>query len=165
VTTLRCTQKILGRMKSASAPIEQRPDNALGDWYANPLNFGRLRFELCVAERTLLPAILPARHIRLLPDRLPTFVEASLTMIGVSRMIAAAEAERMRPMTIGPTRSRVVLGVMNEMAFAAQLFFDRHYPEYGLKHASLHLAEGIYSPIGYSTPAETTIRLLAGGGS
>ena len=58
--TLRCTKKLLDRMRVK--PDMQPPPSTtkLGDWYADTLNMGRERLVLCVSELTLLPVVEPA---------------------------------------------------------------------------------------------------------
>lgn len=58
--TLRCTKKLLTRMK-VKPDLQPPPSTTkLGDWYADVLNMGRERLVLCVSQRTLLPVVAPA---------------------------------------------------------------------------------------------------------
>jgi hypothetical protein len=59
--TLRCTQKLLARLKAVPAAQPQLPDTVLGDWYANLIRCGRTQVVLAVSERTLLPVVLQAK--------------------------------------------------------------------------------------------------------
>ncbi|GEM_PF-2377023 len=58
--TLRCTKKLLTRLKVKPDPRPPPPTTKLGDWCADVLNMGRERLVLCVSELTLLPVIVPA---------------------------------------------------------------------------------------------------------
>jgi hypothetical protein len=168
---LRCTQKLLRQMRAAPLSDEGEPANRLGDWYANALNIGRLRLVLCVSERSLLPVILQAREYRTLPTRLLPEVRWLLASIGVPSAVAVAEVSAMEPMSVGKTRSRTVLGSMNQMLLDAyyHLTDPRHVPE--LRATSLHLCTAIYSQLGhgrwdYGSPTEATLQILLkeGGG-
>jgi hypothetical protein len=53
--TLRCTKKLLTRLKVKPDPRPPPSTTKLGDWYADVLNLGRERLVLCVSELTLLP--------------------------------------------------------------------------------------------------------------
>ena len=58
--TLRCTKKLLTRLK-VKPDLQPPPSTTkLGDWYADTLNLGRERLVLCVSELTLLPVVVPA---------------------------------------------------------------------------------------------------------
>ena len=51
--TLRCTKKLLTRMKVRPDLRPPLSTTKLGDWYADVLNLGRERLVLCVSELTL----------------------------------------------------------------------------------------------------------------
>jgi hypothetical protein len=57
--SLRCTRKLLGKLKVKPDPSPPAPTTRLGDWYANALNVGDHRLVLCTSERTLLPVLVP----------------------------------------------------------------------------------------------------------
>lgn len=166
MATLRCTQKLLRQLRADPPSDDVPPANRLGDWYANALNIGRSRFVLCVSERTLLPVILPAREYRTLPARLLPEIVWMLERIGVSSEIAEAEMGAMKPVTIGRTKSRVVLGSMNVMGDEAyyHLTDPRRIPD--LRGTSLRLADSIYGQLGekrfdYGSPIDATLRALS----
>jgi hypothetical protein len=46
--TLRCTKKLLDRMRVKPDPLPPPSTTKLGDWYADTLNLGRERLVLCV---------------------------------------------------------------------------------------------------------------------
>lgn len=165
--TLRCTQKLLRQLRVSPAPDVSQPTNRLGDWYAHALNIGRVRLVLCVSERSLLPVILPAREYRTLVSRLLPEVEWILKQLGVSSESREAEVTAMEPMAIGRTRSRVVLGSMNEMQFEAWHRLTDSNGLADLRLTSLRLCDSIYSQLGrgrreYASPREATMGALGG---
>jgi len=115
VLALRCTRKLLKRLPITAEPMPS--STWLGDWYANPIAIGRARLILCMSERTLLPVVLPARELSQLPTRLVAGVGDVLRALGVAEAAVLAEQARMSPIAYAPTKSRVVLGTMNDFAF------------------------------------------------
>lgn len=162
MATLRCTQKILRRLRIDPLADDAAPTNRLGDWYANLLNVGRMRLVLCVSEKTLLPVILPARMLRTLPERLPPAVAFVLRHLGVPADVVETEVNALHPVRIGETKSRVVLGSMAEMAYEANFLLGHPAMRASLEQASLRLCGILCGPLGNSTPAEATVRLLGG---
>lgn len=165
--TLRCTQKLLRQIRVLPPLDDAEPANRLGDWYANALNIGRVRLVLCVSERSLLPVILPAREYRTLAIRLVPEVRWILEQLGVSSEAAASEVAAMEPMTIGKTRSRAVLGSMNEMMFEAYHLMAAPRGVTDLRATSLRLSTSIYSQLAYgewkyAAPCKATLRGLCG---
>jgi hypothetical protein len=80
---LRCTRKLLHRLRVE--PVEAAPESStlLGDWYANVLFVNRRPVVLAVSSRTLLPVLVPARDPASLPARLAAAVEEILRALGV----------------------------------------------------------------------------------
>lgn len=68
---LRCTKKLLDRMRVAPEPNPPTATTILGEWYANLVYVGNRQLMLCVCDKTLLPVIVPAVHAKPLPYRLP----------------------------------------------------------------------------------------------
>ena len=93
----------------------------LGDWYVNLLNAGRFRWVLCVSERALLPVIVPARKATF-PGSLSSSLRAVFSGLGIPSEEIEREIAEMAQMGFDRTRSRQVLGVMNDFAVAAELF-------------------------------------------
>lgn len=112
---LRCTAKLLKFLRER--PHSDPPDTNGQDWYANLLWIDRRKCLLLIHELTLFPIFAP--DIR----------KADLTPIEpflVGQIAQALRAERLPPRTFGEletlevtlakTRSRSVLGSMNDMA-------------------------------------------------
>ena len=63
MVVLRCTQKLLVRLKQVGdlPPVEST--TRLGDWYGNILRIGRRQHLLFISERSRLPVVLPIREL------------------------------------------------------------------------------------------------------
>jgi len=114
---LRPTKKLRSLLPIAELePVGN--DTALGDWYVNRLVVDRQPLLLLISSLSLLPMLLPARDVRTLPDRLGGLVEARLRRLGIAAPVIGAELQAMRPVVIGPTCDRSVLGIMVDFAKA-----------------------------------------------
>ena len=69
MVTLRCTRKLLARLRASPEPEDVAPTTKLGDWYANLLYAPGGQAVLFVSERSLLPIVVPAKEARALVDR------------------------------------------------------------------------------------------------
>jgi hypothetical protein len=105
--TLRCTQKLLRRIVGALPDSTAAPTTRLGDWYANLLFSKPQHLVLCVSERTLLPIVIPAKEIQLLPLRLADGVRDVLVALGIDPSLAEQEWEKMQSCQFGKTASEV----------------------------------------------------------
>jgi hypothetical protein len=115
--TLRCTQKLLTRMKTK--PSEALPSTTvLGDWYANLVHADRQHLVLCCCENTYLPIVIEARDIDGLVPRLNIALLKVLLSLGVSGPAIDNELALMTDAVVAKTTSRVVVGVMNEYGYA-----------------------------------------------
>ncbi|MBI1944526.1 MAG: hypothetical protein HYS27_02450 [Deltaproteobacteria bacterium] len=114
--TLRCTQKLLKRLKTAPSPSPPAPTTVLGDWYANHVIVGRQHLVVCCSERTYLPVIVPARELASLPSRLTDALGTMLVALDVPEGALREELAAMSEVAIGKTASRVVVGVLTEYA-------------------------------------------------
>ena len=92
------------------------PDSALGDWYANRFVVGRQPLLLLVSSASLLPILVRARRVRELPNHLEDMVACRLARLGIATPLIEAERRAMRPVRIGPTVDRSVLGIMADFA-------------------------------------------------
>jgi hypothetical protein len=121
---LRRTQKLIRALPTSAAPPSAQSDTALGDWYVNRLTVDRRPLLLLVSARGLLPALIPARDVSDLPDRLPDVVAARLRRLGVGPLAAAAEAAAMVPVIVAPTVDRSVVGIMVDFAKALPYYLE-----------------------------------------
>jgi len=120
MVVLRCTQKLLQRLKQADDLPAVESTTRLGDWYGNVLQIGRRQMLLFISERSRLPVIIPIRDAKQLPTVFPEAVCEMLAIVGVPAASIAAERSRMLDVAFGRTRNRSLLGTMNDFAFMAQ---------------------------------------------
>lgn len=76
--TLRCTQRLLARLRAGLPAEEIPPAGKLGDWYANVIAARPRALALCTNERTLLSVVVPIAPGR---DFLNRFRDAALKRI------------------------------------------------------------------------------------
>jgi hypothetical protein len=156
--TLRCTQKLLKRLRLK--PVLEPPPSTtrLGDWYADGLNLGRERLVLCVSERTLLPVVFPGIGVDL-SAKLARGLRETLEALGVPAPVIETEVHQLLEVAIAKTASRTVLGSMND--FQIQAHWSRQQaPQASLLQLGLNLAEAPCGPIQYATPKEATLEAL-----
>src|SRR5437667_2685963 len=151
--TLRCTAKPRKRLGTTEETGSVSPSTKLGDWYAHLL-FTRPQLVLCVSDRTLLPALIPARDGSLLVPRLREAVGQMLRALGIAEAAGAAEEAAMMEAVIGKTLSRQVLGSLND--FVRML--DSYRGAGTLLEVSLRLAETPCGPLRMNSPRDETIR-------
>lgn len=115
---LRCTRQLLTRLHHEDA-TGAKSTTRLGDWYGNVLRRGRRQHLLFISERSRLP-LLPVCGAKHLVHAFPDAVCAVLAAVGVSAADIADERARMVTIGLGRTRSRSLLGTLNDFAFMAQ---------------------------------------------
>jgi hypothetical protein len=116
---LRCTQKLLMRLKRDEMPPAEST-TTLGDWYGNILRIGRRQMLLFISERSRLPVIIPIRDAKRLEVVFPEAVCAVLAAGGISAKDIVDERLRMSDIAFGRTMNRSLLGTLNDFAFMAQ---------------------------------------------
>lgn len=158
--TLRCTQKLLARGLASSGGAEEPPTTLLGDWYGNVLIRRPRHLVLCMSQRTLLPAILPAKDAKSIPVRLSDAVCIVLGHLGIEPAAIERERREMHSVRVSRTASRSVLGSLNDLMFQLQVGLDVS-PERSLVEHALRLAETPCKPIEYASPARATQALFA----
>ena len=152
-------RKLMRRLHIAEESPISPSTTALGDWYANILFSRPQQLILCVSERTLLPVVILAKELDSFPLCLAASVREVLGRLGVPREVIEREEREMREFAYGPTRSKRVLGSMNDFMFQLSwLLHDRR--GVSLVEASLHLAETPCRPIEYKSPDDFTLELL-----
>ena len=152
VFTVRCTKKLLDRMRVDPEPDSPAHTTVLGDWYANLVRVGKQQLILCVSEMTLLPVVLPALEAKLLPRRLPEALFDVLKRMGIPWGAIDREMKEMHESTIGRTANRSVLGIVKEFAFA----MPYHQENESLTGLALWLAETPCKPIWMESPDRAT---------
>ena len=161
--TIRCTRVLLDRLDVGPLPADAvEPGTTLGDWYANILNVGRLRLLMCTSERSLLTVLLPARDLAGFPIRLRHAVAEVLPTLGISELQVAREVREMSWHQLDRTRSRVVLGSMNDFAFMADVHIREDGPGVDLSQVARMLNRAPCSPIAYKSPDTFSLELFRG---
>lgn len=118
--SVHATKKLLDRMKEPiEAPVGE-PTTNLGNWYANPL-FWKPQYALFVNERTYLPVLVPLAPAATLLQRFHGVLATTLEAHGVSRTFIDAEISVMESVGLSKTKSRQLVGVLNELAFHANV--------------------------------------------
>ena len=117
MVVLRRTQRLAGPLPVSDAATANST-TALGDWYVNRVTVDRRPLLLLVSAHGLLPLLVPARDVASLADRLPELVATRLGRLGIAPSIVRAEVDAMRPVTVGPTADRSVVGIMVDFAKA-----------------------------------------------
>src|SRR5262245_43707255 len=120
MVVLRCTQKLLVRLKQAGDMSVVESTTRLGDWYGNILRIGRRQHLLFISEKSRLPVVIPVREGRRLAEVFPDAVCRVLRHVGVAASDIADERSRMSEIAFGRTRNRSLLGTLNDFAFMAQ---------------------------------------------
>jgi hypothetical protein len=160
--TLRCTKKLLTRMK-VKPDLQPPPSTTeLGDWYADVLNMGRERLVLCVSQRTLLPVVVPAAGAATdLDAKLARGLRETLEALNIPKAAIDAEVSDLLQVTIAKTASRVVLGTMNEFQFRVRYIRNGH-PTASHLELGLELADVLCGVIDYDRPREAAVAELTG---
>ena len=120
MVVLRCTQKLLVRLKQTGDLPAVESTTRLGDWYGNILRIGRRQHLLFISERSRLPLVLPIIELKRLSAVFPDAVCERLAIVGVITENIADERARMSKIAFGRTRNRRLLGTLNDFAFMAQ---------------------------------------------
>ena len=164
--TLRCTRKLLTYYSFKPEQVDREPTSALGDWYANIIGSATGDLLIFVNETSRLGIVLPPW---IPPDELPTEfrgrVLALLRRIDVPAQALEREAFQMGDIKIGKTRSRKILGSMNEVAYYVQTMTE-HIAEgeqMTLDEMEDRLAKFIHMPLKAKYPREAAVELLAAG--
>lgn len=127
---LRCTQKLLVRLKQTGDMPAVESTTRLGDWYGNILRLGRRQYLLFISERSRLPVVLSIGEAKRLTAVFPGAVCEVLANVGIAAADVADEHSRMLEIAFGRTRNRSLLGTMNDFAFMAlHGHRNRHEPD------------------------------------
>jgi len=91
---------------------------ALGDWYVKPL-FWRPQVALFVSQRSLLPVLVPFAPVASVVRRRPRRIAEIATRLGVGASALGSGLVAMENHVLAKTKSRSVLGVINDFAHQA----------------------------------------------
>ncbi|MCC7123390.1 MAG: hypothetical protein IT178_00970 [Acidobacteria bacterium] len=159
---LRCTQKLLARLKQTDNLPLVESTTRLGDWYGNILQLGRRQHLLFISERSRLPVVIPIREGKRLAEVFPGAVCNVLDLVGVAAADIADERSRMSEIAFGRTRNRSLLGTLNDFAFMAQIG-DARRPEPETPEELIRfLAQTPILPLDGASPIELTRAVFRG---
>ena len=160
MVVLRCTQKLLVRLKQVGdlPPVEST--TRLGDWYGNVLRIGRRQHLLFISERSRLPVVLPIREAKRLATVFPDAVCERLAIVGVTAEDIADERARMSEIAFGRTRNRSLLGTLNDYAFMAQSVDARRTEPESPEELMRFLARTPILPLDGARPIDLTLGLF-----
>ena len=156
MVVLRCTQKLLVRLKQVGdlPPVES--STRLGDWYGNVLRIGRRQHLLFISERSRLPVVLPMREAKRLATVFPDAVCERLAIVGVAAAGIADERARMSDLAFGRTRNRSLLGTLNDFAFMAQSVDARRAEPESPEELMRFLSQTPILPLDGASPIDLT---------
>src|SRR3984893_17776386 len=103
MVVLRCTQKLLVRLKQVGDLPAVESTTRLGDWYGNILRIGRRQHLLFIRERSRLPVVFPISEVKRLGTVFPDAVCERLAIVGVTAEDIAHERARMSEIAFGRT--------------------------------------------------------------
>jgi len=159
VVVLRCTQQLLRRLRAAPPPDVPASDTKLGDWYGTAFQVGRRRLALFVSEHTRLPIVLDGAELKRLPGALAERLDRVLATLGVDERARAEECARMSAAVFAPTRSRSVVGSLNEAVSMARAFLARR-PSFTLLELSLDIPEVPVGPLKGAASGDVAVGTL-----
>jgi hypothetical protein len=145
VFTLRCTQRLLTRLKPSLSASPPASTTRLGDWYGNVVYVGRLQLVLAISDSTLLPVVISAAPMSTLVPRLRAGVGAVLGKLEVAEADIADELAAMETVAYAKTADRRVTGVLVEFARMLPFYFEDGGSS--LLEAALWLARTPCSPL------------------
>jgi len=163
MVTLRLTNK-LQKLLAIDLTDQLKPTTSkLGDWYANlvPTYSGDLI--IFVNEKTLLSVAIPIWESDNLLSLLCLRIVNLLGMIGIQSKAIENEMSHYDHFQFSKTRSRSVLGSMNDFAFHYQIMAEEaeNKADLSLSNAEYRLSQMPCKPIDYKFPSDVAKELLA----
>jgi hypothetical protein len=165
MVTLRCTQKLLKRMRltveDLKGTVPAEPTTALGDWYAHLLIIDRQHLVMFVNARSRLCVLTYARDIDRLTKRFRDALTEVLQELQIPEEAIQRELNAMSELcyglTTGTSDGRSVLGSIIDFTKPLQYsgLEDRSLPEW-----NLHFTRWICGPLGNKRPGEMARQLL-----
>jgi len=118
---LRCTRKLLSRLRSVEDPPSSVPRRGiLGDWYAATMVSRRRQLVVGTNARTLLTVVVPLAPASGFIERFQRAARGRIEQVVAWPEKQAAELADLADIRIGRTESRSVVGSMNQMIFEAE---------------------------------------------
>ena len=91
----------------------------MGDWYGNTLSVGRFRLVIFIGETSMLPVVVTLRELKTIVPRFQAALSEVLEALQVPQSIVRQEIDVAGGFAFGPTASRSVVGVLNELGLLA----------------------------------------------
>lgn len=160
MATLRCTAKYR-KIAGLPSKLEEPPEHtvgALGDWYADTLNVGHDRYLLYMSETSRLSVIVTLKTRHTAEPRFQRALRQLLGDLGVEDRLIDREMSTFEPFFFAKTRSRSVLGSMNDQSFLAQHILRPG--DVSLWETVMSLSKTPCSPLGMESPGRVAPRLL-----
>jgi hypothetical protein len=162
MVTLCLTQKLQKLLQIDLAEQLQPTTSRLGDWYANfvPTYSGDLI--IFVSEKTLLSVAIPIWESDRFLSLFRLRIENLLGMMGIQPTAIENELSHYDQIQFGKTRSRSVLGSMNDIAFQYQVIAEmaENKADLSLSKAEYQMSQMPCKPIGYRVPSDVVKELL-----
>jgi hypothetical protein len=155
MVVLRCTQQLWFRLKRFDDGPPVTSTTRLGDWYGNILRMGRRHALILVSEKSRLPVLIPIREANKLRVSFPEAVCRMLAFVGVSETDIDHERSEMSVIAFGRTKSRSLLGTLNDFSFGARVHFVTSRDS-SLEDIARWLAKTPILPLDGARPIELT---------
>jgi uncharacterized protein DUF6933 len=155
MVSFRCTQKLLRRWPGSIEGSPSPTTTVLGDWYCTALNHRHRRLILGLAERSLLPAVVPAKELATFPVRLAEAACRALDTLAVPAKLLDQERSAMAQFALAKTNNRSILGSMRDLGFLALVFLDR-YPDAPPEAVAAELVQVPCGPLEHVFPGRQT---------
>ena len=160
MVVLRCTQKLLVRLKKVGDLPTVESTARLGDWYGNILRIGRRQHLLFISERSRLPVVIPIRETKRLGTVFPDVVCEMLANVGVTTADIGEERLRMSDLAFGRTRNRSLLGTLNDFVFMAHSVDAQRTEPESPEELMRFLSQTPILPLDGASPIELTRALF-----
>ncbi len=159
MVVLRCTQRLLHRLKHVEDGLSASSNTRLGDWYGNLIRIGQRHALLFISEHSRLPVLLPVRQADRLASAFPAAVCEMLSAVGVPPATIERERALMSPLAFDRTRSRSLIGSLTDFTFLTSARFITHRDQ-SLESIALELAGTPVTPLKYKHSSVVTRRLF-----
>lgn len=164
--TLRCTRKLLDRIKKPITVDPLPSTSLLGDWYANVISLPSPVRSVVIFtnEPTRLTAIVPGRgRARTVADFQERVIDL-LRRLELPSECIEREAEALAEVQVARTISRSVLGSMNDIAWQIRVRAELSgtHQAFSLEAMEMELSTLLHSPLKYRHPIDIARELCQG---
>ena len=163
MVTWRLTLKLQKVLQIDLTDQLQPTTSRLGVWYANFVSTDSGDLIVFVNEKTLLSVAIPIWESNHLLSLFRVRVVNLLGMIGIQPKTIDGELRHYDEIQFGKTKSRSVLGSMNDIAFQYQVLAEmaENKADLSLSKAEYQMSQMPCKPIDYRVPSEVVKELLA----